>query len=120
MGKRSFYRNGIYCRKGIYYKKGLFFGVSAFAIIALVLIGSTISGFASTNLDDDTPRYKYYTSIQIESGDSLWEIAKEYITPEYKDMDTYISEVRSLNHILDDHIMAGEYLTIPYYSNESF
>ncbi|MBO5371777.1 MAG: LysM peptidoglycan-binding domain-containing protein [Lachnospiraceae bacterium] len=100
------------------YRKGLGFAVSIFIIIAIILIGSTVSGFASTNAFKDTRCYKYYTSIMIEPGDSLWEIASEYMTSEYDDIDEYISEVRTLNHIVDDKITAGEYLTIPYYSSE--
>ena len=98
------------------HNKILYFSIPALIIIVVVLIGSTISGFASTNEQEHTQHHKYYTSIIIEPGDSLWEIATEYMTSEYSGIEAYIMEVRTLNHLTDDEIMAGEYLTIPYYS----
>ncbi len=62
--------------------------------------------------------YKYYTSIVVEKGDTLWDIANQYITPEYGDISEYIGEVKYLNHLRGDEIHAGEYLTIPYYSDD--
>lgn len=63
-------------------------------------------------------RYKYYTSIQVEPGSSLWEIAREYASSEYEDLEDYIREVRQINHLDQDTIYAGSYLCIPYYSSE--
>ena len=62
----------------------------------------------------ESSRYKYYTSIQVEPGSSLWEIASS----EYEDLDDYIREVRQINHLDQDTIYAGSYLCIPYYSSE--
>ena len=62
--------------------------------------------------------YKYYTSIQVESGDTLWNIACEYMTDDYSNINTYIDEICSINQLTDCQIHAGEYLTIPYYSTE--
>lgn len=66
----------------------------------------------------ESSRYKYYTSIQVEPGSSLWEIAREYASSEYEDLDDYIREVRQINHLDQDTIYAGSYLCIPYYSSE--
>ena len=63
-------------------------------------------------------RYKYYTSIQIDSGMSLWEIAEEYMTEEYDSQEEYIREVKNINHLEDDLLYAGSYLCVPYYSSE--
>lgn len=59
---------------------------------------------------------KYYTTIQVHAGDSLWSIADEYITPEYTDMDSYIQEICAINGIRGDQIHQGSYLNIPYYA----
>ncbi len=99
-------------------RRVLCFSILALFIVAAILIGGTISGFASTSKSQNITNYKYYTSIIIEPGDSLWEIASEYMTSEYSDVEEYIMEVMTLNHLMDDEIMAGEYLTIPYYSAE--
>ena len=64
------------------------------------------------------PTYKYYTSIRVYSGDTLWDIAKEYRTEEYSDISSYIAEVREINHLSSNQITDGMYLCIPYYSEE--
>lgn len=63
--------------------------------------------------------YKYYTSIKVQPGDTLWDIAEEYIDYDYYStrMD-YIYEVMKINHLITDHLTAGKKITIPYYSVE--
>lgn len=58
---------------------------------------------------------KYYTSIRIEQGDSLWNIACTHMGEEYDSVLEYIAEVRELNGLRSDDIHSGQYLTIPYY-----
>lgn len=86
-------------------------------IIGSILIGSSISGFANTEPKEQTT-YKYYTSIAIEKGDTLWSIAAKYKTSEYEEIGDYIKEIKRLNHLYDDKICSGKYLIIPYYSTE--
>lgn len=66
---------------------------------------------------DEIPsgREKYFTSIQIENGDSLWSIAETYISPEYESISDYVEELKSMNGMTDSRIYAGDYLTIAYY-----
>jgi LysM repeat protein len=80
-----------------------------------VTYGSFISSAKSMN--EHKSVYKYYTSIQIQAGDTLWGLADDYISEEYHSMNDYISEVKQLNSLETDDIHAGEYLTIPYYSD---
>ena len=54
----------------------------------------------------------------VSSGDTLWDIAKEYRTEEYSDISSYIAEVREINHLSSNQITDGMYLCIPYYSEE--
>lgn len=61
--------------------------------------------------------YKYYTDIRVESGDTLWDIAMEYMTEEYSSPAAYIREVKKINNI-GEQIRYGQYLTVPYYSEE--
>lgn len=86
-------------------------------IVAGILIGSSITGLADINISEEAS-YKYYTSITVEKGDTLWSIASKYMSSEYDQIEDYITEVRSLNHLYDNGISAGECLTIPYYSPE--
>lgn len=63
-------------------------------------------------------QYKYYTSITIEYGDTLWSIADQYMDDAHYTKLSYISEVKSINHIKNDHIQEGKLLILPYYSSE--
>lgn len=67
---------------------------------------------------ENTARYKYYTSIEIEDGSTLWEIAHKYMTEEYESPEAYIQEIKQINHLDSDVIYEGSYLCIPYYSSE--
>lgn len=75
---------------------------------------------SSANTGNDELNFKYYTSIMVAYGDTLWELADEYIDyNEYKDKEAYIAEVKNINHLdADSDIKAGQYLIVPYYSNE--
>ncbi|MDE6904238.1 MAG: LysM peptidoglycan-binding domain-containing protein [Lachnospiraceae bacterium] len=97
-------------------EKKLAFAAGGVAIITLILVVSSIFTM-SAKAKEVSSGYKYYTSIAVEKGDTLWGIASHYITPGYSDISEYISEVKSLNHLTGDEIYAGEYLTIPYYSD---
>ena len=83
----------------------------------LILLGTSIRAFASSH-DDSKPVYKYYTSVMVESGDTLWSLADEYIDEYGIDKTDYIKEVCELNHLQNDEIHSGEYLVVAYYSTE--
>ncbi len=87
---------------------------------AVLIIGYLITCFTAkpANADGtyDGGRYKYYTSIYVSQGDSLWSIASEHWTKEYSDIGAYIKEIKQLNRISSDTIQSGTYLCIPYYS----
>lgn len=94
-------------------KTSLLFG-SIFGIV-LVLFLNVIPVKASAGEE----YYKYYTSITVEYGDTLWAIADEHYTIGYDDHEEYIEEVMFINHIPDENdIVSGEVLVIPYYSDE--
>lgn len=68
-----------------------------------------------------TQAHKYYKSIEIAKGDTLWSIAKDNIdTHYYKNVNEYINEIKTMNSIKSDHIVSGSYIIIPYYSLSDF
>jgi len=92
-----------------------------FTLMIAFLCGITFgSMFASAKTSDEKSldTYKYYKTITVESGDTLWDIAVENITAEYDSVDDYISEVCSINGLDSTQIRAGRSLTVPYYSAE--
>lgn len=92
--------------------------LTALMIITVAVIGGIILGTTKTQAAPADISYKYYTSIQIQKGDTLWNIASDYVTDDYASINDYIEEICEINHIEDSDIHSGQYLTIPYYSNE--
>jgi cell division protein YceG involved in septum cleavage len=90
------------------------------AILALVvLIGSNFFGHSLMNaLADETEQIemvKYYTSVQIERGDSLWSIAGKYIENSGMTTADYVKELKNMNGLREDIIHSGQYLTVMYF-----
>lgn len=89
--------------------------------MAVVILASVlIISFSAQASDKSRPAsYKYYTSIQIEQGDTLWSIANENMDPaHYESAAAYVNEIKIMNSLTSDKIVAGNYLIIPYYSTE--
>lgn len=70
------------------------------------------------NTSEDATLYKYYKSVQIQSNDTLWDLAKENYSVEKQSITEYIREVKQINHLEGDAIVAGNYIVLPYYSTE--
>ncbi len=88
--------------------------------LLIILVAASFAFTAKTASADNTDnkRYKYYTSIEINDGDTLWSIAEEHMTEEYSSVKAYIKEVQSLNHMSGTKIVCGTSIVIPYYSDE--
>ena len=89
--------------------------------VLLITIGCMIFGnaFSAGNASAaDDLKYKYYKSIEIEKGDSLWSIAKEYKTDAYENTQEYIDEIIELNNLSSKTIHEGQHLLVAYYSSE--
>lgn len=90
-------------------------GITLVLVLGFTLSYRALLSQANTDLEDIT--YKYYTSIQIEPGDTLWTLADRYADKEhYASQDQYIEEVMRMNHLAGEDICAGNYLILPYYS----
>lgn len=77
------------------------------------LLGSHI--YKNAKAKESTEGQKYYTSIEIKEGDSLWSIAQSYISDEYNSVQEYIDELKTINTLDSDCINEAEYLTVAYY-----
>lgn len=94
-------------------------------IIILLLIsflGSRIFGF-SLGLDsaqalDKASTARYYTSIEIQQGDSLWSIAGKYSENSGLSVAQYVKELKNMNGLKEDVIHSGHYLTVMYVASE--
>lgn len=88
------------------------------ATVALMLCIVTCVFVTNSSAQEEHKNYKYYTSIQIQDGDSLWAIAREYGSAAHINSREYIAEVKQINHLQGDEIHSGQYLTIPYYATQ--
>ena len=58
---------------------------------------------------------KFYTSVRISSGDTLWTIAEKYHDASVSISD-YVAELRLMNGIVNDGgLTPGRYITVWYY-----
>ena len=88
------------------------------AATLVLLIGMFLFNTLRTEATEQIPEttYKYFTYHQIEKGDTLHDLAKEYISYEfYDDLQEYIEEVKEINHMENDLIIAGNMLVLPYF-----
>ena len=99
-------------------KRRLFLLLTTLFVVTLgsIIFGSIFS--KAKNPTADVPQYKYYKSITIEQGDSLWSIAEEYCTDSYEDKREYVSELKQLNSLTSETIHAGQHLLVAYYDSE--
>lgn len=89
---------------------------AAAVLIALSMAGGSFIVRAENASPDVV--YKYYTSIRVGKGDSLWSIADRHADGYFESKQDFLQEVIQINHLLDSDIRQGDYLIIPYYSSE--
>lgn len=95
-------------------RKVKMFSLAVLATVVLAVICTLAYGSLKTNANQG---YKYYTSITVEDGDTLWTLADQYIDyNHYKDKEVYLAEVMTMNRLKDDGIYSGQTLIMPYYS----
>lgn len=92
-------------------------------IISLIIVTATSISFLSLSTEandmEHQPSYKYYKSIEISKGDTLWSIANaNFDADHYKNVNEYVAEVKKLNALISDNIVTGSHIIIPYYSSE--
>lgn len=74
---------------------------------------------AQANEYPEENHIKYYKSIQITPGDSLWSIAETYMDEHYETVSDYVVDIAATNRISPRTILkSGEFLILPYYPQE--
>ena len=112
------YNNKLRRQKIVRRQRAVLFVILALFVAAVVMAATTkvLEAHSEVNTTD----FKYYTQVEIHSSDTLWGFARDYASPKhYRDYDSYISEVRAINHLEEDQeVIAGNTLILPYYSSE--
>lgn len=103
-------------------KKNRVSSLTKFFVTLMVLAAAVciilFSNHNVTNADESGNKAnltKYYKTITIEAGDTLWSIAKEYKSGDYKSTQDYVDELISMNNLHSDQITSGEKLVIAYF-----
>lgn len=87
-----------------------------FAGILVALIIGMISFSINASAEDSREIYTYYTSYEVQAGDTLWTIADQFMGPDFTSKTDFIDNVKKMNHLSSDSITAGNYLIIEYSS----
>lgn len=91
-------------------------GVAATIVLLIMIMVLSVGMMHSTARKKAyADLHPYYTSISVEKGDSLWSIASRYSAESPMDVQTYVSEIKRINHLTGDTIHAGDDITIVYY-----
>lgn len=103
-------------RRQVYLKKVMILlSIILFATgLGVVFGGNLVS--AQDNMHRISKEQKFYKSIEIAQGDTLWDIAEKYMNDDYKSVQSYIKEIKEINGLLGDDIQEGQYLTVPYFN----
>lgn len=91
--------------------------ISILIISAVILLSTSIHAFAESQSEKKT-YYKYYTSVCVEAGDTVWSIADEYLEGSSQTKRAYVDEICQLNGLTDGQIHAGDSIVVAYYSTE--
>ncbi|WP_026490673.1 LysM peptidoglycan-binding domain-containing protein [Butyrivibrio sp. XPD2002] len=92
-------------------------GVMTSVIIFMAIILSF--SFSSDASSKNNEQYKYYTSVSVNVGDSVWTIAEEYMDDlHYRSTKEFVNDIARINKISPDTMLkAGTNLIVPYYSD---
>ncbi|WP_461812766.1 LysM peptidoglycan-binding domain-containing protein [Faecalimonas sp.] len=84
-------------------------------ILACTIYYGGVLANAHGNLEEDPVGFKYYKSIEIKSGDTLWGIAQKYMTEEYDSPQEYIEEIKQINGLTSDNLQESKHILVAYY-----
>lgn len=86
-----------------------------YLLFALILTGILSFTYLVSAREIANPGHEtYYTSIRVEPGDTLWDIAAKTMPSEYTSVNDYVKVLRKMNSLQSDDIQAGYYLIVSY------
>ena len=91
--------------------------ISFLIFICALVMGSILVEATNPKELEKASFNKYYTSIKIEEGDTLWSIEKRYNIGKISKSKEYIQDLKNINGLKSDTIHSGQYLIVAYYSD---
>lgn len=85
-----------------------------FTVLASVLIISNCLRANQVKASSAKAENIYYKTVEVEEGDTLWNLADRYMGEKSFSRQEYIEQVKELNHLIGDTIESGAYLMVPY------
>lgn len=90
------------------------FIISLIIFFMIIIIWGNSKSVASEG--NEQVLYKYYTSIEVHPGDTLYDISLNYVKEGKLTSKDFIDEVVYMNNLKSsDSIIAGKHILIPYY-----
>ena len=106
-------------RREVFREKFILITIAAFiALCFSVMIGARLvwaQDETASSVQTETSSEAYYGSIEIDSGDTLWDIAETYAEETNMSVSEYVDQLKSMNQLTDETIYAGQHLTVAYY-----
>ncbi len=94
-------------------KKALVCFCGLFILAICIVLFTNLGNVEASNIVD---REKQFTSVEVESGDTVWSIAEEYKTSDYRSTKELVKEILEINGIHENTILRpGNRLMIPGY-----
>ena len=84
------------------------------SVIVCVILFANKNQAHAVEGTDNVPLKKYYKTITIQPGDTLWSIAGEYKMASCSTKD-YVEALMLMNNLHNDNITSGMQLLITYY-----
>lgn len=117
------YRNPVHIKNSRMQKKksknNLMRFLLATAVVAAAVCLILVSNKKVVSADEsgkEPQLNKYYKSITIEPGDTLWSIAEEYKSGAYKTTKDYVEELMDMNGVHSGRITSGQKLVVAYFA----
>lgn len=99
-------------------KKKVLFSTVFIMLLATAIFSSVRLVSVDAMSDGTYAKYKYYTSYEIQPGDTLTSIAERYTSDTKVSVSEYIDEVKQNNQLTSDKITSGKNIIIAYYTDE--
>lgn len=88
--------------------------VATLILVILILAANSIGTSAKTERTAENTRFMSY---EIRTNDSLWSIASQYAPAYGVSAKTYVDELKRVNGLQGDRIVAGTHLIVLYPAN---
>ena len=94
--------------------------LSALALCLVAVLPLTMNVFFSHAKTESTDMaFKYYKSVLVREGDTLWDIVYQNGGVGYQTAEVCIQEIIKVNGMHNDRITAGSYLVVPCYTDRT-